>query len=272
MFDEGLNQSLSMFDFLHLITLTFIILMFIIIYIFKNKLSSTKNEKLFRIILGILLLVFELGFHVWIFSKGHYAIDMIPLTGFCAFTNLITVFVLLTNKPQLFNYIIYYALTGSMFALIFVDMSYRIPHFRYFHYFIVHSGFLLASFYYLITNRLTISFKNYFKASLYLFCYTIIVLIVNIILKKNWFYLFENPVKEISEAIGNPWYTILWILTIIILTYLWYLLLNLIKNKNLFSKVKWKLQQNNSSQDLAAIFLLFMFFNVFFVFFNNFFD
>ena len=237
MFNEGLNHSLSMFDFLHLITLVFIILIFIIVYIFKNKLSSTINDRLFRIMLGIMLLVFELGFHVWVFSKGHYAIDMIPLTGFCAFTNLITVFALLANKPKLFNYIIYYALTGSMFALIFVDMSYRFPHFRYFHYFIVHSGFLLASFYYLITNRLPIRFKYFFKASLCLFCYTFFVLIVDIILKKNWFYLFENPVKEISEAIGSPWYTILWILTIVFLTYIWYLLLNLIKNKILSSKV-----------------------------------
>lgn len=231
MFNERFNNQLSMFDLLHLSTLFILIIIFIIIYLYKDKLSSPKNEKTFRYTLGFLLLSFELGYHIWVAMSGTYTIEMIPLTGFCAMTNVLTIYALLFNKTKLFNYIIYFALTGAMFALLFVDTSYSPPHFRYFHYFIVHYGFLLASLYYFVTNRIEIKLAYYIKASIALFSYTIFILIVNFILNENWFYLFESPVKEISDAFGSPWYTIFWIVSIIILIMIWYRLLRLIKRK-----------------------------------------
>jgi hypothetical integral membrane protein (TIGR02206 family) len=204
---------------------------------YKDTLSKPKNDRLFRYILGYSLLVFEIGYHLWVLLDGVYTYTMIPLTGFCAMTNLLTIYALLFNKHKLFNYIIYYAFTGALFALLFVDTTYGPPHFRYFHYFIVHFGFLLASLYYFVTNRIELIMKNLFIASISLFSYTLLVLIVDLILDENWFYLFESPVKEISDAFGRPWYTILWILSIILLTFMWYLLLKFIKKGNV-SKIE----------------------------------
>lgn len=231
MFDETLKGNLSMFSVLHLITLLVLVLVFLVIYRFKDKLSKPKNDCIFRITLGFGLLLFEGGFHLWVLSKGNYTYTMIPLTGFCALTNVLTIYALLTNKTKMFNYIIYYALTGALFALVFVDTDYGVPHFRYFHYFIVHYGFLLASLYYLITKRISVNIRYYLTSSLILFIYTMLVLFANLILKENWFYLFESPVKVISDVFGLPLYTILWILTIILLTYLWYILLKFITRK-----------------------------------------
>ena len=225
-----------MFNRLHLLTLLALVFIFVIVYLNKNRLSKPKNDKVFRLTLGFLLLIFESGFHLWTLFKGEYTYQMIPLTGLCALTNVITIYALLFNKTKLFNYLIYYAMTGSMFALIFVDTTYGIPHFRYFHYFIVHYGFLLASLYYFITNRIQVTFKNYVIASIALFAYTMVILVADIILDVNWFYLFESPVKEISNFFGLPLYTILWIITIIILISGWYLLLKGIRELSNKSK------------------------------------
>ncbi|MDX9691044.1 MAG: TIGR02206 family membrane protein [Acholeplasmataceae bacterium] len=232
MFNEAYNNQLTMFNLLHFITLLGLLTMFICVFMFKDKLIKPKNDALFRYILGCLLLIFEAGYHIWVLSRNSYEIDMIPLTGFCAMTNLLTIYALLFSKHHLFNYIIYYAFTGALFALLFVDTTYGPPHFRYFHYFVVHFGFLLASLYYFVTNRIELKLKNLLIAALSLFTYTIFVLIVDLVLDKNWFYLFESPVKEISDAFGSPWYTILWILSIIILTVIWYVLLRIIKRDN----------------------------------------
>lgn len=237
MFQEQYNNQLSMFNPLHLLTLLVLVIIFIVIYLNRNKLSRPKNDKIFRFTLGSILLIFESGFHLWTAIKGEYTYEMIPLTGVCALTNVLTIYALLCNKTKLFNYLIYYAMTGSMFALIFVDTAYGIPHFRYFHYFIVHFGFLLASLYYFITNRIQVTLKNYLTASITLFAYTILILIADIILEVNWFYLFESPVKEISDFFGLPLYTILWILTIIILLFGWYLLLKRISKLSNKSKL-----------------------------------
>lgn len=233
MFNEVYNNQMSMFNMLHIATLISLVLIFICVYLFKDKLNTPKNDIIFRYTLGFTLLIFEVGYHLWVFFGGTYMIDMIPLTGFCAMTNLLTAYALLFNKHKIFSYIIYYAFTGALFALLFVDITYGFPHFRYFHYFIVHYGFLLASLYYFITNRIELNIKNLLIAAISLFSYTIIVLIVNIFTENNWFYLFESPVKEISDAFGSPWYTILWILAIIILTTFWYLLLTMIKKSRI---------------------------------------
>ena len=232
MFNELLNGRLSMFNTLHLITLSFLVIFFITMYCFRFHLSNDRRDLKFRIILGLSLLIFEASYHIWVLSRGSYTLEMIPLTGFCAMTNMLTIYALLFNKLKLFNYIIYYALTGAMFALIFVDTTYGIPHFRYFHYFMVHYGFLLASLYYFVTHRIEITFNYYIKASIILFSYTLFVLFIDWILKENWFYLFESPVKEISDAFGKPWYTILWILTIIILTGIWFIIFKSIQKRS----------------------------------------
>lgn len=222
MFNEAYNHQLSMFDVVHLLTLLSLGFIFLVIYLLRHHLSKPKHDKIFRITLGLILLIFESGFHLWTFTNGGYSYHMIPLTGFCAMTNVLTIYALLCNKTKLFNYLIYYAITGALFALIFVDTSYGIPHFRYFHYFIVHYGFLLASLYYFITKRVEIKRKHFLKASLMLFIYTLLVLMADLLLKENWFYLFESPVKEISDFFGYPLYTILWLLAIFILISLWY--------------------------------------------------
>lgn len=227
-----------MFDLTHILTLCFFAIVTLLVFLFKDKIKNKKFEKVFRISLGIFLLALESSFHIWILSRGSYSLSMIPLTGFCALTNLLTILTLLFNKPKYFNYLIYYALTGTLFSLVFVDITYGFGHFRYFHYFFVHYGFLLGSLYYFFTGKLDITFKNFTRALLALTIYTIIVFIFDLILDQNWFYMLENPVKEISDALGYPVYPILWSLTIILLTYLWYLLLNLFSKKLLKKKRK----------------------------------
>ena len=225
MFNEQLNHQLSMFDSLHLATLCCLVIMTVLLFIFRNRFKSPKYERIFRISLGSFLLFMELSNHLWIISKQEYSLDMLPFTGFCAMTNMLTILALLFNKTKFFNYLIYYAITGSLLSLIFVDTEYGIPHFRYFHYFFVHYGFLVASLFYLFTNTLTINYRNMIKAAVVVFGYSLIILIFDVLLHKNWFYLLENPLKDISDGLGSPWYTILWIFTIIVATHLWYVLL-----------------------------------------------
>ncbi len=233
MLNENLNHQLSMFDYQHLIVLSFFIIVIVLFYIFKDKISSKQFETRFRISLALFLLIFETLFHIWILSRGSYSLSMIPFTGYCAFVNLLTIITLLLNKPKWFNYLIYYALTGAFFSLVFVDMSFAFPHFRFFHYFLVHFGFLLASLYYYFTNKIEINYKNLFISTSFVFGYTIIILIVDLIFNQNWFYLFVNPVEEISAFFKVPWYTILWIIANIIFTLIWFSLLKVLYDKKI---------------------------------------
>ncbi|HZJ89135.1 MAG TPA: TIGR02206 family membrane protein [Bacilli bacterium] len=225
MFNENLHNQLEMFSVTHLLTLAFFVLIIVTLYLVRSKISGPKFEKWFRLALGSFLLIFETSYHIWVYSRGGYNIGMLPLLGFCALTNLLTIIALLANKPKMFNYLIYYAIIGAFFSLIFIDTTWAFPHFRFFHYFLEHFGFLIASLYYYFTKKLTIDFTNFKRATALLFVYNLGILVVDLIFQENWFYLLENPVAAISDFFGAPFYTILWILFItLFMVFLYFLL------------------------------------------------
>lgn len=231
MFNEKYNNQLSMFDLQHLLTLLVMLVIVVLIFMFKNRFTGNRrNDKIFRYSLASFLLVFEVVFHIWTLVNKQYTIDMLPLIGFCAMCNVLTIYYLFTDNRKVANLTIYYACDGAFFSLVFVDISYGIPHFRYFHYFYVHFGFLLAGLYYYATNKLTLSSKNINRASLYLILYTLVLLVLDFVFDKNWFYLKQSPVVEISDFFGKL-YTPLWIVTIALLLRGWYYLLKVFERK-----------------------------------------
>ena len=225
MFNPNFEGKLEIFSSMHFITLSFLFILFLItIYLAKKFKNDLKKDKVVRCSLAIFLIVFEASYHIWTLINNGYSVDMIPFLGFCSMCNVLTIYFLITNNRKVANITIYYAMTGMIFSIIFIDTDYGFPHFRYFHYFLVHFGFFLGNIYYFSSKKLTIDRKNFNKSSLYLISYTMLLLLVNITFDKNYFYLFESPVKEISDFFGK-YYTVLWILAIYLLVTIWYYIL-----------------------------------------------
>lgn len=103
---------------------------------------------------------------------------MIPFTGFCATTNVLMIYYLFANDKKIANIVFYYALTGSFFSLIFVSISNSFPHFRFFHYFGVDTGFLLVSLYNYMIGRVKINRKNFNLATLFAIFYSVFIIIL----------------------------------------------------------------------------------------------
>ncbi|MCR1808800.1 TMEM164-related integral membrane acyltransferase [Haploplasma modicum] len=225
MFNDKYSIGLEMFNSKHLITLLVLALVTVITVFIARKIDKdSKQDKIIRYMLASSLLILEVTYHVWVISRGEYNLGMIPFTGFCALTNLLTIYYLYTNNEKIANMVFFYALTGAFFSLIFIDTTYVFPHFRNVHYFYNHFVFLLSAIYSFVVGRVNMERKIFNKSALYLITYTLIILIFDLILKENWFYLFESPVKEISDFFGKVLYTPLWLLAIYLLMNIWYFL------------------------------------------------
>lgn len=222
MFNEKYNNTLSMFGLQHIITIVIIIgILAGAIYLARKFREDNTKDKIFRYTLGSFLLVSEITYHIWTILNGGYSLNMIPFTGFCAFVNVLTIYYLFTNNKKVANMVAYYSTTGMIFSVIFIDMNYGFPHFRYFHYFLVHFGFFVATIYYLFSGKLTITRKNANLASILLFSYTLFMWVFDLTLGFNWFYLNESPVREISDFFGKYLYPVLWMAFIAGLVNLW---------------------------------------------------
>lgn len=219
MFDEKYSHDLSLFNSLHLITLGALMTILVLYIVFKKYFKDPKREMIFRYLLASLMVLAEGGFHIWSLTNGGYGWDMIPFTGFCATTNLLTVIALYTDNRKIASVSIYYAIVGSFFALLFVDITYGPPHFRFFSFFIVHFGFLLANVHFYIQDKLYVNRKYLTITAVAMSSQSILLIILNLLFQKNWFYFVESPVKDVSDFFGQPWYGILWFVTIVLMVF-----------------------------------------------------
>ena len=144
---------------------------------------------------------------------------------------MLTIIYLYTNNKKLANFVFYYALTGTFFAVIFVEVDHVFPHFRFFHYFGVHTGFMLVAIYNYMIGLVKINRKNFDLATLFAAFYAVFIIGLDYSLKENWFYFRESPVVQVSNFFGPYFYPPLWMLAIYLLLNVWYFIFKSIDKK-----------------------------------------
>lgn len=227
MFNERYATGLTMFSATHFIVIAVCIVLLAATVCLRKYFASPKADKIFRLTLGSFLLVFETTFHIWTAVRGGYSWNMFPPFGLCALTNLLTMIALFTDNRKIVSVCIYWALCGAFFSIIFVDISYMPPHFRFFHYFLVHFGFALGCLYYVITGKIRPTRKDVNRSSIILLTHSLVIYVLDVIFEQNWLYMREPAIPELSKVISGPLYTIGWILLIAGMIQMWYGLLKL---------------------------------------------
>lgn len=227
MFNEKYSTGLEMFSVTHLIVIAVCIALLVCTIIFRKRFASPKADKAFRFTLGSFLLVFETVFHIWTAVNGGYSWDMFPLFGLCAMTNLLTIIALFTDNKKIIETTLYWGLCGAFFSIIFVDISYMPPHFRFFHYFLVHFGFALGGLYFVITGKVRPNRKGVNRSCMILLVHSLVVYVFDIIFDKNWLYMRAPAISGLPGFLSGPLYTVLWMLLIAGMINMWYGILKL---------------------------------------------
>ena len=227
MFNEKYSTGLEMFSLTHLIVIAVCCVVMVCTIVFRRRFASPKADKTFRFALGSLLLIFEAVFHIWTAASGGYSWDMFPPFGLCAMTNLLTIIALFTDNHKIIETTLYWGLCGAFFSIIFVDITYMPPHFRFFHYFLVHFGFALGGLYFVITGKIRPSRKGVNRSCMILLVYSLVVYAFDLIFDKNWLYMRAPAISGLPGFLSGFLYTVLWMLLIAGMINLWYGILKL---------------------------------------------
>lgn len=242
MFNPSLEQPFQMFSLVHFIVLSFSLLLIALLLLTRNYFKQPRAKTIFRISLGLSLLIVESIFVIWSTRMGGFVLkEFIPL-GLCALTARLTMIALIFNLEKLSRVILPWAFVGALLSFIVVDMSYQFPHFRFIHYFFVHLGFLIGNIFFLITNETKYSYKDVLRSSYVLICLSTAILIYNFIFTTN--HMFLNRLPDAFDFLNDslPWYinTIGLVLIIFLLFNLFYLIYMLFIK---ISKIKRKNQE-----------------------------
>lgn len=231
-FDERYRDTLTPFSSTHIITLVVMFFLFLLFTQHQKTLQVSRNDKIFRYSMAFFLLTLELIYEVWIVLKKGFSIDMLPL-HLCDIINILTILALLTNNRKLASVVYYWALLGAVLAFISPSICYGPPHFRFFHYFLLHFGLVLSNLYLVLTDVKLINKKENNKSCLILFCSSFIIFLLDLLLDQNWMYMVKSPVERVNDFFPFPIYTVLWISMNIIIINIFYFVTKFFLRKDL---------------------------------------
>jgi hypothetical integral membrane protein (TIGR02206 family) len=204
LFDER-YQNFHMFGFSHLLAILFFVTVYILLLVFKDKLTP-KFDLYFRKILAVSLVFMEFSFYLWNFSKGNFSLTLLPL-GLCALSMYFTSYALFTKNEKVFRFIFPWAVSGALISLVIANLDYNFPHFRYFHYFYNHGIFMVANLYMLTILKFKFNYQDLLKSGVILLIYAIIIYPLNFLLDTNHLFLRELPSEAtfMFSFLGDFW-------------------------------------------------------------------
>jgi hypothetical integral membrane protein (TIGR02206 family) len=98
----------------------------------------------------------------------------------------------------------FWALAGTLQALITPELHHGFPSFHFFRYFLMHAGIVSAVIYTVIVFKVFISWKDFWRAILYAQIYLMAVHLINLILKSNYSYTVRKPrTSTILDYLGE---------------------------------------------------------------------
>ena len=165
---KGEEVEFTNFTLAHFLPILVAIALIYLTYRFRQSIKSLKREHYFRYILAFLLICSEMSYYwrlVAIPSLGPNPVDHLPITV-CGWVAVFSSFMLVGKSQTLFDFAYFWALTGSIFALITPTViTYTGPaRFRYYQFWAEHLLGYVAIFYMIFVHNMRPTIKSFIKA------------------------------------------------------------------------------------------------------------
>ena len=175
-FGYGEEGEFQFFSFWHFLPILLLIAGIVLTYIFREKIKASKHEKTFRLIMGIVLLLAEMGYFWRVLYVGpgndsyHTLLTKLPLQV-CEWTCIFAVFMVLTENKHFFDIDVFVCLTVGLLPLfvpaVITDCGPK--YFRYYQFWLEHLLPIYAVFYMMFIKDFKYDIKKIYKSLIFLF-------------------------------------------------------------------------------------------------------
>ena len=193
-FGEGESVEFTNFTVAHFMPIIIVIGIIFLIYRFRKNIIDFKNEKIFRYIIAFTLIISEMSYYwrlIAIPSLGPNPVDHLPISV-CGWVAIFASYMVIGKSQTLFDISYFWALTGSVFALITPTViSYTGPtRFRYYQFWTEHLVIYIAIFYMIFVHKMRPNKKSFLKAYIGIVLLAIIAYFANRLIGPGANYLF----------------------------------------------------------------------------------
>ena len=206
----------SEFQFLgvsHIVVLALTIALPIALSVLVRKLDSSALTNTVCYLLGAILIINEVG--LWgyriatVQSFGIFLQRHLPL-HICGIVVFVVVFVLLRRNQTFYEVAYFWGLVGTLNAIITPQLWVDFPNYRFFQYFIAHSGIVVSVLFVTWGLKMRPTLKGLLRSFLLANLYMVVMVGVNLLLKSNYMFICEPPdTKSPFFFAPWPWYILI---------------------------------------------------------------
>ena len=195
----------ELFGTAHIGVMFLLLLLYGLVFTFRRTLRHPKRDLSFRMTVAAILLVQEIGLHLYRYHVGLWTLDYALPLHFCNMMILASIYLMFTGNKIVFDVVYLFGLAGTLQAIITPAVEEGFPHFRFYQFFIAHGFIILSSLYYVFVHGYRPDFKSVKRTFL------IVNLLVPPIMLVNWLtggnYNNLNRVPDVPTLIDylGPW-------------------------------------------------------------------
>ncbi|RAP75082.1 TIGR02206 family membrane protein [Paenibacillus montanisoli] len=196
----------------HFIVLAAMLLLAIAMFRFKSAIRSNARAKTFiRIALLLCLIIPEAALYAWYGAEGLWDVQYTLPLELCSISQMLAVIMLLTRSRLLYQIVFFAGIGGALQAMFTPDLVFAFPHFRFFHFFIVHIAIILAAFYMTWIEQYRPTWKSIGITMIFLNILVVIVGGIDYWLDANYMFLRHKPeTASLLDVLGPyPLYLII---------------------------------------------------------------
>jgi hypothetical integral membrane protein (TIGR02206 family) len=148
--------------------------------------------------------------------QGWYELQMLPLQ-LCDLAAMLAVYGLLTLDRRAIEPLYFFALSGTLPALLTPELDVRFPHFRFVVYFVEHGLTVVAPILLVAGVGIVPTRRAWLRAFLQLHALAGIAALANLVLGTNFMYLRNKPAGPTPFDLFGPWPVYLLVLELLVL-------------------------------------------------------
>lgn len=178
----------------HLAMIAGLVLLALLLYFFRSGIRShTPVKAIIRYSLLLGLLIPQIVLYYWYAVQELWDVQYTLPLELCSISQLLAIIMLLTRSRLLYQIVFFAGIGGAMQAMLTPDLDYPFPHFRFFHFFIVHIAIILAPLYMTWIERFRPTWKSVWMTMIFLNILLVVVGGTNYWLDANYMFLRFKP-------------------------------------------------------------------------------
>ena len=192
----------------HLISLSFVVIICLIIYRFRKRWNKAQMKATRW---GLLALIYasEASWHVWMMAIGNWNTQIMLPLWLCSITAWTMPLLLIWRNQKYFEWVYFMGSLGAAMALLTPDlMQYGFPHYRFIEFFTLHSTVIIAIVYMTTVERFRPTWKSIPRVFIITNIYWLFCAWINSQIGSNYLYTQSKlPTPSLLDYLGpHPWY------------------------------------------------------------------